>query len=424
MYYFQKFKGIQYKKREEILKLQEKKMRSVINYAYNESKFYHDIFKEYNLTPNDIKTVSDLNKLPIINKNAVKSNLSDVITVQNKNSLRQLRTSGSTGSPFYIYINTVEDYTRKAIHLRANANLGQKIRDRWYSITAPHHYGELTNLQKLLNIYCSRPISVFLDTAEQVRQLYEVKPDILEGYATSLYLFAKKVDEIGNPGIFPRYFISSSEILYRNYRNFIEDIFQVPVYDQYACVEFGRVAWECGKRVGYHIDADNIIIQFLDNEGEEVSPGETGRIICTSLFNYSMPFIRYSIGDLGSPADASCDCGVNLPLMNSIEGREDSLIQLPNGQEMSPRALSVALSYYKYYDKLRQFQIIQKKLDFFKIFLCLADKEFNHNVLTSELESHLLDLFKEKFIFDIEIVEHIPPHKSGKHKYVISELES
>ena len=65
------------------------------------------------------------------------------------------------------------------------------------------------------------------------------------------------------------------------------------------------MAWQCPECQEYHIDADALILQFLDKSGEEVSAGENGEIICTSLFNYAMPLIRYAIGDVGIPRMAS-----------------------------------------------------------------------------------------------------------------------
>jgi phenylacetate-CoA ligase len=337
-----------------------------------------------------------------------------------------MKTSGSTGNPLIVYINSNEDLIRKAKHIRSNKNLGQRIRDNWVTITGPHHFPQkTTTIQDLLNIYNPRPVSVFLDIESQISSIAKLKPVILEGYATSLYLLASYLEKKNSDIIKPRFIVSSAELLTDSDREKIESVFNVPVYDQYSCIEFGRVSWECEHRTGYHIDSDNLVVQFIDESGEEVGVGETGEIVCTSLFNYSMPLIRYSIGDYGSLSDEPCNCGITLPLMKHIEGRHDSIIVFPDGRKVSPRALSISMSMFKDYSNIQQFQIIQKKVDSIKVSLKL--KQTINNNFCSDLTAHLynvLSLDKEQINIDVELVENIPLSKTGKLFYIKSEVDS
>ena len=76
-----------------------------------------------------------------------------------------------------------------------------------------------------------------------------------------------------------------------------------------------------------------------------VSPGSMGEVVCTSLSNYAMPLIRYKLGDIGVLDDKKCECGITLPLLKSIEGRDDDLLRGMNGQVISPRTISDVLQY-------------------------------------------------------------------------------
>ncbi|MCW3974768.1 MAG: hypothetical protein NWE86_00805, partial [Candidatus Bathyarchaeota archaeon] len=79
-------------------------------------------------------------------------------------------------------------------------------------------------------------------------------------------------------------------------------------------------------------------LEFI-KENERVSPGEEGHIVATNLFRYAAPMIRYSIGDLGIPSEELCSCGMTFPLMESIQGRSDDCLIMPNGDFISPHTI-------------------------------------------------------------------------------------
>ncbi len=254
-------------------------------------------------------------------------NVKEMISAEfNIENLKMLSTSGSTGKPLFLYINSAENEFRKAKHLRANFGCGQKPRDRWVTIIAPHHFSKSSNLQQIVRLFTPTAVSVFTDPSIQVSLIEKLNPDILDGYSSSLFVLAKELEKNGIDTIRPRSVIGGAELVDSYSRKFIEKIFQTQFYDQYSSVELERMSWQCRVRDQYHIDADALIMQFVDKNGEEVSAGERGEIVCTSLFNYAMPFIRYAIGDVGVPSDEICSCGRTLPLMKTVEGRKDSLL--------------------------------------------------------------------------------------------------
>ncbi len=199
--------------------------------------------------------------------------------------------------------------------------------------------------------------------------------------------------------------------------------FGVPFYDQYSSVEFERMAWQCPAREGYHIDADALVLQFLDRNGQEVTAGHNGEVVCTSLFNFAMPLIRYAIGDVGTPTDKVCSCGRCLPLMGMVEGRKDALIVLPSGEMITPRAFTYAIHLFKQYDQIDQFRVVQKKLDLFEFKLKIKNKDFATN-LEREFLSHLRTTlgFDGSAEFRVDFVDDVPLDKNGKLGIVVSEL--
>jgi phenylacetate-CoA ligase len=417
-----------YWKREKLIDYQDKKLRKTVKYAYENSSFYHRKFKEVGVSPEDVRTVEDLNKLPIVRKEELKKNLSEVVSKKfDVANLKVLRTSGSTGRPLHVCITEAENEFRKAKHLRAQIACGQKPWDKWVTITSPLHFAETTRLQRLLRFYSVTPVSVFEGVATQIAKIEKLKPDVLDGYSNSLLLLAKEVHRRGLSTIRPRFLVSGAELMDGHSRKFIEERFEAPLYDQYASVEFERMAWQCSERNEYHIDADSVVMQFVDENCEEVAPGEEGEIVCTSLFNYAMPFLRYALDDVGVPSEESdCPCGVTFPLMKVIEGRKNSLLALPEGRVLAPLAFILAIWIFKYYSCIDLFRIKQKRTDLLIFKLKVKDCSVDKRTIERELISHLrrvLEISEDEVTIEVEFVDDIPLDMNGKFKIVVSELD-
>lgn len=302
----------------------------------------------------------------------------------------------------------------------------KKMRDRWIAITAPHHFSDTSRMQRTLGIYAEKCISVFAGIDEQLKLVDSLKPDVLDGYSGSLLLLAKEVKRLKNETIRPRIVFGTAELVDNHSVHLIEDAFGAPFYDQFGCSEVDRTAWQCPEKTGYHMDIDSVITQFVDPEGQDVSAGERGDVLYTSLFNYSMPLIRYDVGDVGIPSDEECPCGRTLPLMKVVEGRKDSILKLPNGQLLSPRTFTVALSEFDSYDQIDQFQVVQKEKGLFRIYVKRKNSPIDETTFGSKLLAHvekMLNLGQNEAKFDVEFVEEIPQSKTGKHRAVFSELK-
>ncbi len=406
---------------------QNRKLRSILLNAYSFSPFYHRKFDEAKIDPASIRTIEDLSKMPIIRKEELKKNPEDVISTRfDKSDLIIQRTSGSTGKPLYIYWTRSESEYRKSKHLRAQIALGQKPWHEWVLITSPLHFADTTRLQRILRFYAMTPLSVFTDTGELVSKIEKLKPDVLDGYANSIFLIAKELEKKDRKSIRPKFLVSGAELIPKPSRKFVEDIFDAPFYDQYACVELERIAWQCQVKDEYHIDADSLIVQFVDKNGEEVSPGEEGEIVCTSLFNYAMPFIRYALDDLGIPSETdACSCGRTLPLMKVVEGRKFSLLSLPDGRVIAPIAFMLAVWTFRLYGCIDLFRIVQKRKDLIVFKFKLKECGVKEEVIETEFKSHLREVLhmpEDQIILDIEFTRDMPLDKNGKFSIVVSEL--
>ena len=426
-YYLQVMNKRAFWDRGKLRRYQNKKLRNIVMYAYANSPFYRRKFKQTEIRPEEIKTIEDLNKLPIIRKDELIKNLDDVVSrTFNVTNLKVQRTSGSTGRPLYIYMTESENEFRKAKHLRAQIACGQKPWHKWVTITSPLHFAETTRFQRLLGLYAVTPISVFDDIATQISKIEKLKPEVLDGYSNSIFLLAKEVHKRGLETIKPKFLVSGAELINTSSREFIEDVFAAPLYDQYASVEFERMAWQCPEKTEYHIDSDSLVMQFVDENGDEVEPGEEGEIVCTSLFNYAMPFIRYALDDVGIPSEtAECPCGRTFPLMKVMEGRKTSILVFPSGRVLAPFAFMLAVWNFKYYGCIDLFRIIQKRKDLILFKLRLNESIVDESVIQKELQRHLrktLNIKEDETTFEVEFVDEMPLDKTGKFQIVDSEV--
>lgn len=410
-----------------LLEHQNRNLRRIVAYAYDSVPFYHRKFKEVGIKPNDIRSVEDLKKLPLLRKTDIRSNANELVSTNfNKNSLRTRSTSGSTGQPIKIMTTKSEDDIKKVKHIRANVWCGQKARERWVTITAPTNFDGATKFQRRIGIYAPTFVSVFEPTVRQISIIEKRNPTVLEGYSSSLTLLAREIIKNGKETVRPRLIFGGAEMIDDASCQLIEKAFGAPYYDQYASVEFGRLACQCTVRRGYHIDADTLIMEFIDEHGDEVHAEESGEIVCTNLLALAMPLIRYVLGDKGVPNNEQCSCGRTFPLMNSIEGRTDSFLLLPNGQILSPRSFNIAMRMSGLIKFIEQYQIIQKRIDVFEIKIKVGDDFTKRNIIERELPQHIRNMLKleeSEVTFNIDFVDEIPIDKSGKSRAVISELK-
>lgn len=188
------------------------------------------------------------------------------------------------------------------------------------------------------------------------------------------------------------------------------------------------MAWDCPDRPGVlHVSTDACIIELLDERDAAVPVGVEGRVIVTNLYNRTMPFIRYDIGDHATwdnPAPHPCSCGAATPTLASIDGRTDDFIILPDSRRVSPLVVLTAVLYGlsrvtpegAHVAQVRQFQVVQERIGEADVRVVPQD------TLPSGLDERIHMKSQEmhpEFHTRISVVEAIPLEPSGKLKRII-----
>ena len=409
----------QWLKSSEIQEIQRKRLRAIIDYAYHNIEFYHEKFNAAGVKPDDIRTVEDLPKLPVTTKSEIREGFRRGSILRKGLDLSKCklaRTSGSSGDPIpVVYDKKAEDF-QKAVAVRSFMEAGGRFFDKWAMITSPQRAAVKKRWFQHFRLLSPTFLSLFDPVDTQVSMLRKIKPDVIEGYSSSIWLIAKAVRDKGINDIKPRVVIGTAEVLSSDIRSFIDETFGLKMYDQFGGVEIGRSAWECEQHNGYHMDIDALAMEFVRNN-EHVAVGEQGRLLYTSLFNYAMPLIRYDVGDVCVSSDEICPCGRGLPLMKHIEGRVDDFIMTPNGRIFSPIIWTIIM---RAIPGIAKYRIVQKtKGDF--IVQLVRDEKYSSETI-DQVNDGITKVIGDDVAIKIELMEEIPKDKTGKLRSVVSEV--
>jgi phenylacetate-CoA ligase len=132
----------------------------------------------------------------------------------------------------------------------------------------------------------------------------------------------------------------------------------VTVADTYSAQELGYMALQCPDREHFHVTAESVLVEVLNERGMPCAAGASGRVIVTPLHNFAMPLIRYAIGDyaeVGPP----CGCGRGLPVLTHILGRVRNLVTLPTGERVGAMFVNDVFKDAP----VAQFQVVQRAVD-------------------------------------------------------------
>lgn len=200
--------------------------------------------------------------------------------------------------------------------------------------------------------------SVRTPIAQQLAWLAQHQPDYLLTYPSNLAALIEGGREQGLRLSNLREVRTISETLSPALRRLCQEEWGVKVTDTYSSQEVGYIALQCPDHPHYHLQAEGVLVEILDDAGEPCRPGEIGRVVVTALRNYATPLLRYEIRDYAE-AGPPCPCGRGLPVLNRVVGRQRNMLLLPSGEKCWP---ITGFPRYKEVAPIRQFQFIQHSL--------------------------------------------------------------
>lgn len=325
--------------RNELEKYQLERVKQQITIAYEKSPAYKEIFEKAGVTPDDLKTLDDLRKFPILTKQVVRDRqdakpiLGDLVVAPEDDVVFISSSSGSTGAP------TASPFSKKDfdefmdVESRLYWQAGIRPKDRYIhalnfslfvggpdvigaqNIGALCIWGGTLPADRLLFILQQYQPTAIWTTPSYAWYLGETAKQ--KGIDPAKDLAIKTIIVAGEPG-------GSIDAT----REAIEALWGAEVYDFYGISDiFGACAAACEKHNGLHIAEDHVYVEVLNEKtGEPVKEGERGELILTTLRKEIRPMIRFRTGDIVTYTDEKCECGRTLKRINVVGRLDDMFI--------------------------------------------------------------------------------------------------
>ena len=384
-------------------KRNEERFLEIFRTAYDKSKFYHKLYLDNGIKKEDIKTLEDIKKLPVVTKEMVKKYASEMLTVPRFMVIAG-HTSGTTGTPLCIYESWPSIWRSQAYTYCARKRNGFKYGQRLVSLR-----GNLDKRQTYLKVHISNTLylSSYNINKETTGLYYKLisdwSPVAIEGYPSSLYslaLFLKDADlKLHIPVAF-----TSSETLLEYQRELIEERFGTDLFDNYGMTEQTIYLQEAYNHNGYYELPGYSINEYLE-DGE----------ICTSLINKEFPLIRYRSYDIMERTELSGSSNPQI-IVTRIYGRKEDFINCKDDTRI------MRLDFlFKNVKHIKMSQLIQNKNGLLEIHI-VPDSDFNREDI-KQVEQNLINRvgagnieYEIKLITENDIVY----TKRGKYKFIIN----
>jgi phenylacetate-CoA ligase len=386
-------KKIETATREELKKHQFKLLKSQIKYCYENSSFYRNKFKISGITPDDIKTLDDTEKIPFTSKNDLRDNYPfGMITVHLDEIVEIHASSGTTGNPVVGAYTTNDMNIWAELMARSLYVTGVRKEDVMHNA---YGYGLFTGglgfhygAQKIGTTIL--PISGGM-TERQIKLMKDFGSTVLCCTPSYAIYLAETMTQAGiNPekdlklklGLF------GAEPWSERIRERIEKELKIEAFDIYGLTELcgPGVSVECNEHNGLHIWEDHFLIETIDPETGKVLPaGEEGELVFTTLTKTGLPILRFRTRDISVIETGKCDCGRTHSRMMRIRGRSDDMMII-RGVNVFPSQIEYAIMGLP--ELAAQYQIVLERPDALDVFTIKAElTEKSVNITQQELEA-------------------------------------
>lgn len=408
--------------------MQLERLQQLIQHAYDNVSYYRRIFDERGLKPQDIASLEDLPKLPILTKRDVRAHVSELVARNvSPDRLYYVMTGGTTGIPLGFYHERdVSQPHEAAFMYRQWSWAGYRLGDR-AALLRPYAFGRIErNGHASWWDYCAIDNSLLLSNyliSQKNLPLYldklrEFKPKYIQSFPSALYVMARHMTAHGVDDIHPQAIFTEFEQLYPAQRALVEKAFGCPVLAGYGQSERTVDAVECLERSGYHVAMEYGVLELTDEQGNPVPPGEVGFITGTGLDTYCMPFIRYQTDDLARFASEPCRCGRELPLIADIVGRWQHEVVVTRDERYIP--VTTLNTHGIAFDHVAEYQFFQETPG--ELVIKVVPLPAFSEADTGRIQQALLTKLHGEMQIEIVFVPEIPRTRRGKHRWLIQNL--
>lgn len=409
--------------REQFQAYQLAQIQKICVHAAKKSRFYQAHFAAACFNPSAINNLSDLARLPTIDRDTINNNLDNILTVPpNAPHVDYISTGGTGGVPLRFFIGSNRSHIEYPYLIsnwqRVGYKLGMAVAVIRGRTVSPDRHGLLHEYDPLLrHHYYSNFHMSEENMGRYLEHIRTIGPCFLHVYPSSVLNLARFMAQHNIPlisnvlGI-----LAESENVYPEQRQMVEEVFGCRYFSSYGHTEKLIAAAECEKSHHYHVWPTYGYFELLDVNGDPVTtPGETGEIVGTGFINQAVPFIRYRTGDYATYIGNKCEhCGREMPIIADIRGhRIQEYLVAGDGSLIAWTAVNV---HDDTFDHVRQFQFYQE-IPGEAVLKVVPTSKFNEMDIAA-MHVNLGRKFDGNLHFTVKIVEKIAISTRGKAIYV------
>ena len=317
-----------------------------VRFAYKNAPAVREVFDNAGIAPSSIKTVKDLERLPVTTKD-------DLVELQRARPPFGgfLTVPLSDLSRIYVSPGPIYDVwgpERIQAQLRSFLRLGfPRFGDVVVVSTAYHMVPAGLCMTDALDLMgCTVVPAGTGQTELQVKLLHDLQAAAIFGFPSFVMTVLEKAEELGydvRRDLNLKFVPGGAERHIQTLKKVFEDKYGLVVGDAYGTADAGPLAYCCGRGDGYHYDDEACVIEIVDPDtGRQRGPDEVGQVVVT-LFSGIYPLVRFGTGDLAAYSDEPCRCGRSAPRITSIKGMVGQHVRV-KGMFVHQRELEDAMS--------------------------------------------------------------------------------
>jgi phenylacetate-CoA ligase len=364
------FERTQWWSAEGLLDHQLRQLQQLLQHAVVTVPYYRERLGATGFDPRQKLTLDAFRALPLLTRRDIQNagtTLHSPALPAAYGRVGETQTSGSTGEPVKVRRTQIDQLLWEAITLRDHHWHQRDFSGKLAVIRAtggdakPPHGSLLGSWgAPASELYKTGPLAKLnsaVDVATQARWLLKQNPDYLLTYPSIVKSLAAWFSSHGERPSRLREVRTLGETVDPSLRAACHDVLGISIVDGYSSQELGYMALQCPVSGAFHIMAESVLVEIINDSGEPCAPGEVGQVVVTGLHNAAMPLVRYALGD-HAEAGMPCACGRGLPTIARILGRIRNLLTLPSGE----RVRLALVDEFKAFAMVRQYQVIQRTL--------------------------------------------------------------
>lgn len=336
-----------------IKSFQEEKLREALQYVASNSRFYQKRFAEAGISVSEIKTLEDLQKLPITTKSDLQQFNDDFVCVPQNQIIDYATTSGTLGDPvtFGMTDNDLERLAyNEAISFKcAGIKRGDIVQlmttiDRRFMAGLAYFLGLRKMKVGVIRVGAGIPELQW----DSIRKYKPTHLITVPSFLLKMIEYAEKNGvDYNNCGIKGAICIGESlrnqDFSLSTLSRKITEKWDIKLYSTYASTEMSTAFTECEHAIGGHHHPELIIVETLDDNNQPVEDGQPGELTFTTLGIEAMPLVRFKTGDIVKLHHEPCACGRNTLRVGPVIGRKQQMIKY-KGTTLYPPAMTDVLS--------------------------------------------------------------------------------